>query len=127
MAGRLAASLKGISLIRVFLEQRLHRLAPVVEILLQQFLRRRDAARDRLFQWPQVTRLVAAVAVEPRPPLEAGRRQPQRLLRQREYVAAADLGAEAALRHLVAQGLALLRAPAFDHVAAGVERRLIVE
>src|SRR6185437_11261923 len=72
MAGRLAASLKGISLIRVFLEQRLHRLAPVVEILLQQFLRRRDAARDRLFQRPQIARLVAAVAVEPRPPLEAG-------------------------------------------------------
>ena len=75
---------------------------------LQQFLRRRDAARDALFERAQIARLVAAVAVEMLAARQAARGEPQRLLRQRQHVAVADFGPEAAHRHVVAQFLALL-------------------
>src|SRR6185312_4393011 len=111
--------------IRIFREQRIDRAVPLVEILLEQLLGRRDAARDALFQRPQVTRFVAAVAVEALALLQAAPREAQRLLRQSEHVDLADLGAEAALRHFVAQLLPLLRGPVLDDLPARVERLVV--
>ena len=51
-------------------DHRIDRAAPFAMEALEQFLTRRDSARDRLFQRPQVARLVTAIAVEPPAPPE---------------------------------------------------------
>ena len=53
------------SLIGVFGEDRHHAAVPRAVEFLQQFLGRRDAARDEFLQRPQVARFVVAVGVEP--------------------------------------------------------------
>src|ERR1035437_4372642 len=105
----------------IFLESRLDRAVPVAMEFLEQFLRRRDAARNALFERAQIARLVAAVAVEIFAARQPARGKAQRLLRQREHIAAADLGGKAEPGHVVAQLLPFLGAPAFDHIPAGVE------
>src|ERR1043165_9718906 len=85
--------------IRVFVEHRLDRFLPRPVVLLQQFLRRRDAARDELLQRPQIARLVAPVVIEPRPPLQAGFRQPHAFARQVEHSPVADFRREARPPH----------------------------
>src|SRR5450759_624495 len=104
--------------IHILLENRLDRAIPRAVEFLQQFLRRRDAAGDRFLERAQIARLVAAVAVEILAAGEPMCGEPQRLLRQREHVAAADFRLEAEFGHVVAQLLPLLRAPILDHVPA---------
>src|SRR5664280_3188317 len=85
----------------IFLENRLDRTVPVAMEFLQQFLRRRDAARDRFLERAQIARLVAAIAVEIFAARQPARRKAQRLLRQRQHVAAADLRPKAEPGHIV--------------------------
>src|SRR5665811_356398 len=111
----------------ILIKNRLDRAVPVAVEFLEQFLRRRDAARDRFLERTQIARLVAAVAVEIFAARQPARGKAQRLLRQREHIAAADLGGKAEPGHVVAQLLPFLGAPAFDHVPAGTERVIIVQ
>src|ERR1700688_5254665 len=94
-------------LIRIFFKNRRDRAFPRAVEFLQQFLCRRDAARNALFERTQVSSLVAAIAVEVPAARQPARGEPQRLLRQCEHIAAANLRVEAELRHVVAQPLAL--------------------
>src|SRR5665811_2096817 len=103
----------------IFLENRLDRAVPVAMEFLQQFLRRRDAARNALLQRAQLARLVAAVAVEIFAARQPARGKAQRLLRQREHIAAADFGLESELGHVVAQLLPFSRTPTLDQIPAG--------
>src|SRR5664279_3135572 len=68
--------------IHIFLENRLDRAVPLAVEFLQQFLGRRDAARDRFLERAQVARFVAAIAIEISAPRQPARGKPQGLLRQ---------------------------------------------
>ena len=97
---------------QAYLENRIHRAAPRPVEFLQQFLGRRDAARDDLFERPQIARLVAAVAIEPlaRAPARCAQAS-ARLLRQIVSTLRLPIcGLEAEPRHVIAQLLPLVRA-----------------
>src|SRR5665213_910879 len=117
---------RGKKLIRIFIVYRIDRTAPLAMEAFEQFFRRRDAARNRFFERAQIARLVAAVTVEKFAPRQSTRGKAQGLLRQRQHVAAADLGGKAEPRHIIAQFLALVRAPTFYHVPTSGERIVIV-
>src|SRR6267378_2120140 len=74
----------------VFRKNRLDRLFPTAVVFFEQLLRRRDAAGREFIQRSEVSRLVAAVMIEPLAARKAGMRQRQRLLGKIEHRAPAD-------------------------------------
>src|SRR5215203_5893527 len=93
------------TLIRILVENRLDRALPLPAILFEQLFGRRDAARHDLLQRPQVTRLVAAVAVEPLAADQSLLGETQQLQGDVEQRLMADRRAKAEPRHVIAQFL----------------------
>src|SRR5262249_12095589 len=109
------------------LENRIDRATPLAVELLQQFLGRRDAARDRFLERAQIARLVATIAVEQLAARKPARSEMQCFLRERKQIDVADLRLEAEFRNIVAQLLPLLRGPVLHQIPAGIERIVVVK
>src|SRR5882757_9614988 len=111
----------------VLLIRRFHRTVPGAVELLQHLLRRRAAGFDDALQRLEEAALVAAEMVDAAAPPQAGMRQHQALLGDLEQIAVLDPRLEPETRHVVAQRLALRRAPVPDDVPGAIEAGIVVE
>src|SRR5438876_3806048 len=112
---------------RVFLIGGFHRALPGAVKLLQHLLGRAVSAIDNAVQRLEMTGLVAAGVIDVAAAPQAGTRQRQAFLGDFEQIAVSDPGLEAEPRHVVAQRLALVRTPGFDHIPSGVQAGVVVE
>src|SRR5271166_1778544 len=100
---------------------------PVVGVFAEELLRGGEAARDIVPDRREIAPLVAAAAIEPATPCEPLLRERQGRLGEIEHAPPRDTCGEALLRHVIAQGLARLRAPALHQIPGGIERNVIIE
>src|SRR5262249_24451518 len=93
----------------------------------EQLLGRGPSARHDIAERLEMARLVAAVAVEALAPLETVLRDREALLRDIEQRATEDGRLKSAPGHVVAQFLALLRAPVLDEIPPGAKAVVVIE
>src|SRR6185436_8539523 len=121
------ADFRTATLVSVFRVDRIDAATPWPVEFFEQLFGRRDAARDEILDRPQVPALVVAPVVDVAAARQPALGHPQRILREAQHIAIADLGLEPEPRHVVAQLLPLLCAPVLHQVPGGVERVVVVE
>src|SRR5687767_1582217 len=114
------------SLIRVLVVHRRDGPVPRAAVLFEQFLSRGNSSRDDLLQRAQITRLVAAVVIEPLAPDQSLLGERKRFPGDVEQRTVADRSLETLLRHIVAQLLALVGGPILHDVPASIEVGIVV-
>src|SRR3954447_25017067 len=111
----------------VFLIGWFHRALPGTVELFKHLLGRRPAGIDDAVERLQMPRLVAAERVDAAATPQPGMCQDEAFLGDFEEIAVPDPRLEAEARHVVAQGLALMRAPMLHHIPRGIERHIVIE
>ena len=93
----------------------------------EQFLSRRDTARDEFLNRTQIAAFVLATGVEPAAPCQALLSERERRGGKLQHGAPRDGRGKSDLRHVVTQFLAFCGSPILDQLPGGVERPVVVK